>query len=332
MRQIFLNSKLLGVILVILNFPYLNKVQAEEKYLHFEKGEKLLREGNYTSAEEEFQKEIALFPNDYLLLLQIAKLYYDHSQYNMSAKYILKAIELEPQNTKIYSYLNKLAFEMSEKYPNEAIESLKEAIKKCPIPEISADLYRRMGSVYMMQERYNEAIETYKIILDKYKDLDEECARAQNSIAFAYYESGQLEQAIESFYATLDRYKTMMPQCVEALTYLGCIYFEKGDSKKPMELWGKGAELNKKSPQPRKSIEYLTNKIGLNEFLQDIRSMPVVWKNDAFFLIGISFEIMGELTKAKEYYEKSLQTREITKDFPYWAVKRRLEKLEGTKK
>ena len=323
-KRIILRRAALILLLIILSSI---KTLAIDKYEYVENGEKFLEEGNYASAEEEFQKAIALAPQDYYLILQIAKAYYDRAIYDKATNYILKAIESDPKNAKVYEYLTKIAFDMSESFPEVAIEALKQAIQKCPIPEVSASLYKRMGTVYFVQGKYNEAIEAYKTILEKYKDLEKECAKVQNAIALLYYETGQFEEAINNFNITLDKYKSMPNYCVEALIYLGCIYFEKGDSKKAIELWEKGAELNKKSPEPKKSIEYLTNKITLNEFLKIIQSMPWVWADDAYFLIGISYEVKGEFNKAKEYYEKSLHNRQITKDFPYYPIKRRLEKI-----
>lgn len=76
-----------------------------------------------------------------------------------------------------------------------------------------------MAQTYQTMGEYEDAIKTYQIILDKYKDypIKIEYIRAQNGLAGLYQNIGRHEDAIKAYKSIVDGYKKDYPrECIGA--------------------------------------------------------------------------------------------------------------------
>lgn len=263
--------------------------------------------------------------------LEVGKIYFDTSEFKKAISSFKKSLKLNPNLWKNHLYLS-WAYVITG-HLDKAVDYLKQSFKKNLDPQQIGYLQIQLGLIYLSQENYTKALNIYKNMLTKYKNLPGLLAGAQNCIAKVYYEKGDFkkaENALNVLLQKLQKYKTPANEIyLDSLIYLGCIYFETGNNKKAIKTWEKAAKIGKNFSNEISALaNFLAGKISLDKLIPYIQIAPWWKKNIAFFLIGIKYESGKELNKARSYYNKSLEISKEIHDFPYLPVIRGLKRIQ----
>jgi tetratricopeptide (TPR) repeat protein len=140
---------------------------------------------------------------------------------------------------------NKKFTSKDEKF-NEAIKKLKEVINKYPKTEASNYSYLFLGNSYYELEKYDDAINHYKIFHDRIKKNSDIKLLALDSLGHSYEAKGDIDNAID-YYSKILKIKN---NYLSDVTYynLGRCYEIKSDTQKSKEYYDK---LKKEFPESR---------------------------------------------------------------------------------
>lgn len=178
----------------------------------------------YSESEEMFLRAIETDPLNAVLWTELGKLYRNSNEYRKAETSFRKSLELDPANDVTYSYgLGYLYIEMGRL--DQAEEAFKKAVEINPEGEIGlyglGDLYREKGQyekselafrktfelypnseaylgrawLYIMQGRYQEAIEDLNSFLKNIREKGE----VYYALGHAYTGAGQLDKARAAF-------------------------------------------------------------------------------------------------------------------------------------
>jgi len=148
--------------------------------------------------------DLAAHPNEAQLHHLLGTIYADRMEYDMAVGEFQKALEIAPS---VPGYATRLAmlFEEKQMYP-QAIEYYTNALKKEP----SAELYGRLGTLYLLMEDYEQAIEYFR----KGLRFNVQSPRLNQNILAAYHRWGaklinmeQYDKAASVLDAALVRYQ-----------------------------------------------------------------------------------------------------------------------------
>jgi tetratricopeptide (TPR) repeat protein len=135
-------------------------------------------------------------------------------------------------------------------------ENLEVKLKKpSSVPENDRDMAQ--GSDFFSSGRWDEAIERFKKVIEKYPSLYE----GYYSLGLSYLKKKEVDAAI----AALEKAAEINPQSVESLFALGEGYFAKGDSEKALESFSRAIALNPESPLAHYNLGLVFYKLGKNE-------------------------------------------------------------------
>lgn len=123
---------------------------------HFNIGNILVKNKNYSEAIDEFKEAIRIDPNFYGAYINLSKAFESEEQFNEAIETYKKAIEVRPEHYKSYFNLGNLLNRL-EMYES-AIDAYKMAIEYRPdYPK----LYNNIGTTYQMLNMFEEAKENY---------------------------------------------------------------------------------------------------------------------------------------------------------------------------
>ncbi len=138
----------------------------------------------------------------------------------------------------------------------------------------------KLGLAYIMLEagQYNEALDTVKVIIDKYSGTDA-AKIAKYLLGHINYAFGYLDSAIMAYEDFLKTENPDSDLAAAALFGIGVCYEDKGQYKKAIEYYQKVLD-----------------------------KYPHFFRNDEVLLsIGRCYDVMGNLSKAVEYYKQVVE-------------------------
>lgn len=215
------------------------------------RGDVYLREGKYRAAMKQYMDAEKLDPNNPELKLMIGHVY--------------------------ANYYNRL---------DDAIRYFKQAIE---LKEHYSEAYNNLGTVYMRQERWDEAIAMFQKALDNL--FYETPEFPYFNMARAYEEKGETGKAIEYYHTAIE----LRPNYIDPYIWLGLLYQREGRHDKALLAFR----------QARSILE--------NRKLQKGKVKGKEWKAYLSALAGVcyhqalSFRKLGRFSEAREAYEKAIE-------------------------
>jgi type IV pilus assembly protein PilF len=195
-----------------------------------------LREGNEREALGHLLEAEKLDPDDPELSYEIAKVYRDINEYDLSLHYFKKTLELKPDYSEAWNDLGIL-YSKSQKW-DPAIQSFQRAVDNLlyKTPDIA---YNNMGLVYYRKGEYQKAIECYM--------------KAINTFHYATYYTnlGLAYEAINRWDNAVDAYKDSIRIDKEYTTpylRLGKIYYKLKMKKEARDILEQLLALDKEGP------------------------------------------------------------------------------------
>jgi len=225
--------------------------------------------------------DLAEHPNDAQLHHLLGTIYADQMEYDMAVGELQKALEIAPS---VPGYATRLAmlFEEKQMYP-QAIAYYTDALKKEP----SAEVYGRLGTLYLLMEDYEKAIEYFK----KGLRFDVQSPALNQNILAAYHrwgvkliETEQYDKAANILDAALVRYTFPYHPFSYILLYDRAVAYEGAKE------YGQAIERYKRvlSVKP----DFSPPKMGIASSLNNI---------------GVGYVKLQDYQRAIESYEESLK-------------------------
>jgi len=135
-------------------------------------------------------------------------------------------------------------------------ENLEIKLKK-PVSVPKNDRDMAQGSDFFGSGRWDEAIERFKKVIEKYPSVYE----GYYSLGLSYLRKKEVEAAI----AALEKSAEINPQSVESLFALGECYFVKGESEKALQNFSRAIAINPESSLAHYNLGLVFTKLGKNE-------------------------------------------------------------------
>jgi serine/threonine protein kinase/tetratricopeptide (TPR) repeat protein len=227
--------------------------------------------GRTADAEAAYRKAIALRPDFWEGYNELGSFLYNHLRYDEAIAQFHRAINLTPDNASVYLNLGAVYADAGEQHYLDAEQMLQKSISIEP----SYPAYANLGSLYIQEKKYAEAVEAVKKALE----LNDKNYLVWGNLAIAYEGLKDKEKAGKAW----DRELLLLEQAVldtprDAVVQsnLGLLYAKKKLSEKAISR---------------------------------IQSALVLAPDDANVLeaVGEAYEDLGNRVQALRYIEKSLQ-------------------------
>jgi tetratricopeptide (TPR) repeat protein len=167
------------------------------------------------SAIDLLQQGIASRPNDAMLRIEVAQMYFWRGQREEGVSALQTAMQLAPANPESYILLADIY--SAENKADQALQLLASASQK---PAIDAELLVRMGMIYERLQRWNEARDAYQHSLQ----YDASSAIAKNNLASVLSDhGGDLNVAL----TLAQQAKEKLVDSLEVTNTLGWIYYKR---------------------------------------------------------------------------------------------------------
>lgn len=173
--------------------------------------------GDIDTAIEQYKDSLKQ-DNTTLVHLSLASTFIKKNDYPKAIEELNQAISLDPQAIEPHALLAILYSAKGE--PDLAAGEYEAALKGASkLQPQNIDIYKSLGSIYLQQKKFKEALDTYKLILE----LSEDDAEAHFYLGGIYYELKSFEAAERELKAAIE----LKPDYHEALNFLGYFYVER---------------------------------------------------------------------------------------------------------
>ena len=168
-----------------------NDILAEEEIPEawYYLGAAYLNSGYVEQARENFDRSVALSPDDYTLYLQIYQLYEAKDQTAIGDEYLQTALQIQPETAEDYYHIGQIYFYL-EKY-EDARSILTQPVEEHYLPALEL-----MGEIYLAMEDYPHAEAVYQTIMDE----SGEKMAVYNGLAMCSLASGDYEVALSDIH------------------------------------------------------------------------------------------------------------------------------------
>lgn len=150
----------------------------------------------YTEAEALIQKRLQRYPEDLMLLEQLAELYQQQGEHPRAIELYRQAIERDPSNTSLRRKLGDLYAKTGK--TTQAVNEWKKIVAD---ETNQAEQHQRLGAIYLSHKMYREAIATYQQAVR----LNPQNGYLYTQLAAAYKIQGQNEGAAKVYIDGLQR-------------------------------------------------------------------------------------------------------------------------------
>lgn len=199
-------------------------------------------------------------------------------------------------------------------------ENLQITLKKIP-PRLDEDKDLEEGVNFFNDGRYDEAIESFKRVIEKFPDNYE----GYNNLGLSYLKNNNLDQAVD----TLEKAIGLKPDSPSVYFALGESYFAKGESEKAIRSFSEAIELDPDNPMAFYNLGIIYYRQDENE--EAIRAFDRAIElnqelSSAYYQAGLASVKMGDFERAIKYFEEFLK---VEPDAPEAAqVKTIIEELK----
>lgn len=155
-----------------------------------ERGNTLMRDGDFTGAIGAYREALAMNKDDAIASYRLGDAYRMQKDYARAAMSYERAIEINPRYADAY---NNLGFTYEElKNHSAAAENYKKATE---CDAAYANAYFNLGNSYLRDEDYKNAIDCY----ERAVSIDSRYTRAYNNLGLVYEKLGDYEKAVATF-------------------------------------------------------------------------------------------------------------------------------------
>lgn len=142
--------------------------------------------GYQDRAREDFDRAVALTPDDYPLYLNIYESYETQNLSGIGDEYLQTALNIAPEDAEDYYCIGQIYYylEQYDRAQNALIT---------PMGEEYLPAMNLMGRVYLAQEDYGHALNIYETIREKFGESGESC----NGLALCSLAAGEYGQALQ---------------------------------------------------------------------------------------------------------------------------------------
>jgi len=212
--------------------------------------------GNETKSITLLEKAIELAPNDSKLYSALGKSYYWLKENKPAKKYFNKALEIDESNAEAYTGIADLL--QDEGNHKEALKWAKKALK---YDKKNHYIYTCLANIYMGLEKYEDSIKYNKKTLE----LGQRADYVFNNLALNYNILEKYELAIEHAEIAIE----LAPEKATNYFSLGYAHYQSGDNKLAIKSFEKSLELDSSD---KMSIEYL--KLAKDDLEEEIEETP----------------------------------------------------------
>ncbi len=213
--------------------------------------------------------------------------------------------------------------EISQDYPNFHVNfKLKKAATPTELPEpeglsINTTKYLEEGAKYFQEEKFEDAIKLYQVVLDN----NPENYLVHKDIGNCYMKMERYDLAEKEFLeflsaAKLENSPTSIPMQSDALSSLGTISARKDDNETALNYFLEAYELNPMDEEVNYNLgEIYFSLRNIDEAIRYYRIASDIkpsWP-EPYMKLGFAYLNKSDMPKAKEYFEKFL---EIAPDHP----------------
>ncbi len=289
--------------------------KTRELFIFFEK--------NYIFA----AKEKNIFMKNFLLLILFIFSFHSFSQNSTTNKIdsLLSILQKSQEDSNKVLLLNDLAFQYLRSDTKKAMKFATGALElsnKLKFTKGIGVSYRNIGSIYTVDNQFEEALKNYFSSLEIYNEINDfrGIATVYNNIGIVYSNQGNYELSIENSRKALQIYESLNDSSGIGKSFgnIGRLYLQKGDYMQSLDNFFKGLKIQ----------ENLKNKEILINYYNGIGSVLIAQKKHHQALeyfeksLKIATELkqklgiasahinIGQLLYQKQEYEKSIENYE----------------------
>jgi len=207
---------------------------------------------------DKFKIATIINPTESQTFASIATAYLDLNDLDLALDYILKAVELDPENPKILNITGQL-YSRNEDCEN-AVKYYQLAVKAEPN---NSQAIRSLASVYYECDDLEGAIITYESAINKEKDTSIKCDLYFN-LGVLYNQSGDLILAEDNFMTVLD----LCPDDVEAIVGIAQVFENAEKWSKAERFYKNLIEVDPDNPNHYKGMSRVLLRQGEQEEAQ----------------------------------------------------------------
>ena len=188
--------------------------------IHNNLGRIFLGEGNVEKAQREFEKALALDPNNADALLNMAAIHQGEGKVDMAEHLVQRALAVNPNSIGALAQLAEIQRERGEL--GEAVRLFSEALT---IDDSHPFLWIGIGDVLQRAGRYEDAVKAFRTVLE----LDPDSFNARYNLGVTYSNMGQEDEAVAIYEEALER-APKHPKGSAARNNLGAIRLRRGET------------------------------------------------------------------------------------------------------
>lgn len=222
----------------------------------------------------------------------------------------------------------KLTVELEDYFPFESQyqgkwgveEELKITLEKIP-PKIEEDRDYAEGINFFQQDKYKDAIESFKKSMERFPDNMD----ILYNMGVSYLRDGNLDEAINYLNKTTE----LNPEVIEFYLALGECYFKKGEREKALETFSRAVEIQPDNPKTHYNLGIVHYRDDRTE--QAIQSFETSIELDpnfssSYYQLGLAYTKTEDFKKAIKCFEEFLRLEPNSSDANL--VKEMIEKLK----
>jgi tetratricopeptide (TPR) repeat protein len=202
-------------------------------------------------------------------------------------KYILKAIDMNPQNDTLIVMVGDFYFKI-----NDMEKAQMMYVKAIDVNPNNTDAHLALGEIYAKDENWDKAIEKFNTAMEQQPDN----SAIPMNISIIYYNNEKYEQAIPYIQKTIE----LMPENEDMYELLSLSYLQ--SAQKYHEMY----DESEKAEYQQKTDEFYSKALS---FLEDaVKKFPnaaLLWNN-----LGVCYAQKNMKDKAEQAFEKQKQLEE----------------------
>ncbi len=193
--------------------------------IHNNMGRILLRDGEHEKALGEFNKALALNPNNAEALLNISAIHQGQGKNDIAQHFIQRALAVDPNSVGALAQLAEIRRDEGDLA--EAIRLFAEALA---IDDSHPFLFQGIGDVLQRNGQYEQAVQAFKNVLA----LEPDSFKARYNLSVTYTNMGRVDEAIAICEEALEL-SPKNPEAPAARNNLGAIYLSRGENELALE-------------------------------------------------------------------------------------------------
>ncbi len=296
--------------------------------LYIQGGQTYSANEQYEKARRYYEEVIRRWPNSQIAMAaqtQTSMSYGDQNRWDESVSVLQEIVRSYPDNPELVNILYTLGtiYQRQLKEPYRAYDIYQQIIRKYPQTKELGTVYLALGGIDFSQEKYQDAREDFRYVLDHYRNDNNSCIQAQLAIAKSYELENNWNKALNEYQWLMENYPQTL-QSMEIPLYIADYYNNKQDNNLAKSSYEnaiqKYRDITNTYPNTRLATiayDYMATcflrleKWGeAGEILQSMLSseLPAVVQINTYLKLGSIYDTkLNEAEKAVKVYSDLLQ-------------------------